>query len=311
MAIQWPLALFTLLAGGAGWLLVWTCVNELTGQVKDPLLRYKELLCVAILAVVGGCCSAMHLSHVDRMLGALSHPTSAIFTEAVMVGLVFLLCIVYMVLAYRQAKPTTLKVVAVIGIILGVIISYATGAGYVMSGRPNWNTPLMPICYAATASAFGSMLYLLFVSTWKGGNAKRIWPYSKKPAEGEEEIYVPLTEGVFDAQKDIAVKFASKCAVVTGIIAAILVTIYAVVQNTFSMDGIAIIYVISLIGCLGVIVCGFTMLSQQRGSAVPVVGTVCGVMASLGFRCFMFAAGTGLITLISSPDVVNHFFATI
>ncbi|MGI6033738.1 MAG: DmsC/YnfH family molybdoenzyme membrane anchor subunit [Coriobacteriales bacterium] len=381
MAIQWPLALFTLCAGGAGWLLVWVCVNEFTGTVKDELLRYKELLTVTIMTAVGGCCSALHLSHVDRIMGALNHPTSAIFTEIVMVMLVILLCIVFGVLAYRGASSKVLKGVAVVGIVFGVVISYATGAGYMMSAQPNWNTVLMPLSYAATGAAFGSALYLFFVATWKGNAAKVLFPYHR--AKAEQDVTVPaevveddaesevtledadefggefaddaageaaagnvmnevasddvkddakgkkkkkkessykgktlpaIAQADFTAQKDAGSKLAARYALITGIVAAVIITLYALVQGTMFITSAVAFYIISLVGCVGVIISGVLMLHKKddkhltRNSSI---GIVCGIAASLGFRCFMFAAGTGLLTFISSPDVVNHFFATI
>jgi DMSO reductase anchor subunit len=186
------------------------------------------------------------------------------------------------VMVHRQAEKKVLKVLAIIGIVFGVVISYATGSGYMMSSQPYWNTPLMPLSYLCTAAAFGSSIYLAFVATWKG-----------------------------DADaKAKAVDFASKCAIVAALVAAVMVTIYAVALNAVFVEGTPALYALCLIGCLGVLACGFATYKKPT-TAVPAVGVVCGVVASLGFRCFMFAAGTGMITLIASPDVVNHFFATI
>lgn len=283
MEIQWPLAIFTLLAGGAGWLLVWSCVNQLRGTVTDDKLFSRELIVIAILAVCGGISSALHLSHVDRMMGALSHPSSAIFTEAVMVGLVVLLCIVFLVLLRRDMSAGTRKALSIVGIVFGVVISFATGSGYMMISQPNWNTLLMPLSYLVTASAFGSALYLLFVDTWKGDEA----------AHGK------------------AVGEASKYALVTGLVAAVVVVIYAIAQGVLSLSGEPALFAVCLIGCLGVAAVGAGAGKAATGVALPSVGVICGVAASLGFRCFMFAAGTGLLTFIASPDAANHFFATI
>lgn len=352
MAIQWPLALFTLCAGGAGWLLVWVCVNEFTGTVKDELLRFKELLTVTLMTAIGGCCSALHLSHVDRIMGALNHPTSAIFTEIVMVMLVILLCVVFGVLAYRSASSKVLKGVAVVGILFGVVISYATGAGYMMAAQPNWNTVLMPLSYSATGAAFGSAIYLFFVATWKGNAAKVLFPYHRAAAD-EGDVPAQVAKGdaahtvaddevvgaskgkkkkekkassfkgktlpaiardVFAAQKGAGTKLAARYALVTGIVAIVLITVYALVQGTLFIGGAVAFYFISLAGCIGVIVSGVLALRKkddEHTTRNSTIGIVCGIAASLGFRCFMFAAGTGLLTFIASPDIVNHFFATI
>jgi len=280
MTIQWPLAIFTLLAGCGGWLLVWIGVNEFTDKVNDPKLRFKELITVIVLAVAGGISSSMHLTHVDRMMGALSRPASAIFTEAVMVGLITLLCIIYLVMAKREASKGTLKVLAAIGIVFGVVISYATGAGYMMSSQPNWATILMPIGYMTTAAAAGTALYLLFVAISKGDN------------------------------KADALKFSGTCALIAGIVAAVVATIYGAVQGVFGIANALSLYLVCLVGCLGVALCGF-LASKREQQTLAVVAVIFGVAASLGFRCFMFVCGTGLITLISNADGVLHFFGTI
>ena len=93
MEIQWSLVLFTVLTGGAGWALGCVAVDEFTQKTKNDTNFIAAIVAIA-LAAVGGIASVTHLSHPENMLAALSHPTSGIFTEALLVGLtaVFALC---------------------------------------------------------------------------------------------------------------------------------------------------------------------------------------------------------------------------
>ena len=286
MEIQWPLAIFTALEGAAGWLLVWICVNEFTGKTDDKDLRFKQLVCAGVIALVGGLAVTFHLTHVDRIMGALSHPASPIFAEALATGITLLVIIIFIVLARRDAAKNTLKAMAVIGAVCGVALSFVTGYGYVMSSQPNWNTLLMPICYLLTGAVAGSAIYLCSIAFWKNYEAET------------------------SADKAAALKFAGSTTYISGIVAAVFVTIYAIVQGTFGVAGAPMQFVLVLLGCLGAAACGYFAVKRQT-TTLSIVGVVCGFVGVLGFRCFMFVAGTGLISLIYNVDVVNHFFATI
>ena len=42
---------------------------------------------------------------------------------------------------------------------LGVILAFVTGNGYVMESQVNWNTPLLPLCYLASGLTMGGAVY--------------------------------------------------------------------------------------------------------------------------------------------------------
>ena len=62
-----------------------------------------------VLAVVGGIASVTHLSHPDRIMAVLSHPTAGIFLEALLIGLFIAAVAVYVILLKRDASAGAAK----------------------------------------------------------------------------------------------------------------------------------------------------------------------------------------------------------
>lgn len=149
MTIQWSLVLFTALTGIGGWTFVCVAADEFLGRAKTA--AFPAAVVAFALSAVGGLASVTHLSHPDRIMGALGHPTSGIFTEAVLVGCVCVFVAIYLVMLKRGASDGALKAVAVIGAVFGVLISFMAGESYLMSSRPNWDTQLLPLGYMLTA----------------------------------------------------------------------------------------------------------------------------------------------------------------
>ena len=85
MDIQWSLVLFTAIASCGTWVSVGVAVDELRGLTQRTNLVASVL--ALVLAVVGGIASVTHLSHPDRIMAVLSHPTAGIFLEALLIGL--------------------------------------------------------------------------------------------------------------------------------------------------------------------------------------------------------------------------------
>ena len=91
MDIQWSLVLFTAIASCGAWVSVGVAVDEMVGLSKSTN-GLASIVAVA-LAVVGGLASVTHLSHPDRIMAVLGHPTPGIFLEALLIGL-FIACVV-------------------------------------------------------------------------------------------------------------------------------------------------------------------------------------------------------------------------
>lgn len=271
MDIQWPLVFFTVLSGCGGWLIALTAFNEFTGKAKNAKTRERALIIGIILVVAGGCASAMHLSHVDRMMGALSHPTSGIFTEALLVGLVTLFTIIYLVMVKREVAAKTVKVIAVIAAVLGIVLSFAAGASYMMPSRPAWNNILLPLGYLGTAAASGSALYLLML------------------ALGKEE------KDAFDAGGQVTM--------ICGIAAAVLGLAYGAVAGGLAGSGAMVLWGgVVLVGGVLPAVCGSLVKKGNSVSTLATVSFIGGIVGSFAFRCFMWIVGTGILTLIGNGN---------
>lgn len=156
METQWPLVLFTLLTSLGGCSFVFVAGNEFVK--KSPTSGFVPGLAAAIIAVVGGICSVFHLAHVERIMNALSHPTSGIFVEAVLVGCLVVCIAVYLICLKREVAAGV-KVFAVLGALFGIALSFMAGHSYMMDAIASWNTYLLPLGYLLTALPMGAALY--------------------------------------------------------------------------------------------------------------------------------------------------------
>lgn len=209
MEIQWPLVLFTLFSSMGGCLFVFVAINEFTK--KSSVDGFMPALVSVILAVVGGLCSVLHLEHVERMMNALSHPTSGIFVEAVLIGCL-VVCVAIYLLCLKRGAQAGIKVFAVLGAVFGIALSFMAGHSYIMAAIATWDTILLPTGYLFTALPMGAALY---------------WALA--------------------AKGDAASSFMAKCTIVCGILGFIGTVAYAVVAGAFFAGGTAVVAVLSII----------------------------------------------------------------
>ena len=87
MDIQWPLVLFSLIAGTGGSLFAFVALTELVGG-KDKT-RFAATVTVLVLIVVGGCLSMLHLASPQNAFAALTNifSFSGISIELMLLGL--------------------------------------------------------------------------------------------------------------------------------------------------------------------------------------------------------------------------------
>lgn len=156
MEIQWPLVLFTLFSSMGGCLFVFVGLNEFTK--KSEVSGFVPGLVAGILAIIGGLCSVFHLEHVERIMNALSRPTSGIFVEAVLIGCLVVCVAIYLICLKRNVQAGV-KAFAVLGIIFGLALSFMAGHSYIMEAVSTWNTELLPLGYLLTALPMGAALY--------------------------------------------------------------------------------------------------------------------------------------------------------
>lgn len=160
MEIQWSLALFTAISGTGACLFSAAVLQALLG--KGELPTRLECIVAFVLLAVGGCISATHIIyHLDRIVEALNHPTSGIFVEAMGVAIMCALIALYFLLMWRGVSKGVLRVVAIIGMVVGVIFAFECGNSYYMESRPAWTTYSLPGAYCTTGIAAGAALNLL------------------------------------------------------------------------------------------------------------------------------------------------------
>lgn len=170
MEIQWSLVLFTAISGTGSCLFAIAVLQHLLGKGELPT-RAESIVSFVLLAV-GGALSATHIIyHLDRIVEALNHPTSGIFIEAMGVAIMCLIIFVYFLLMWRGVSKTACTVVAVIGMVVGVVFAFECGNSYFMESRPAWTTHLLPGAYCATAIASGAALNILMKNLAKRDEA--------------------------------------------------------------------------------------------------------------------------------------------
>ena len=266
MEIQWSLVLFTALTGAAGWMLACVAFCEFKGVCKNS--AFVTALVATVLAVVGGCASVTHLSHPERMLEALNHPTSGIFTEAVLVGITAAFAILFLIFVKREMSATARKVAIAGAAVFGVILSFSAGASYMMSARAAWNTPLLPLGYLGTAIPAGMSLYLLVVAIRK---------------EKFEE-YALLAKALIGG----------------GVVAAVLAGLYVASLAGRGYDVLALGWLLSVVVCgICPAVLGAVMVKKPESAlAIATAALVCALVGSIAYRCLMW---------VCTASVSNYF----
>lgn len=255
MEIQWSLVLFTVLTGGAGWALGCVAVDEFTQKTKNDT-NFIAAIVAIVLAAVGGIASVTHLSHPENMLAALSHPTSGIFTEALLVGLTAVFALVYVILLKRNAAASARKLFVVLAAVFGIVLAFASGASYMMDAQTAWNTPLLPLAYGGTTMPLGVAVYLIVALA--------------KHEEGLGQYFLLLLVG--------------------GAVAAITGLFYGVATGVASQEPLMMWGLVVAVGGVVPAVCGW--LGRKMPSSALALAGVAAVASFAGcvaLRCVMWA----------------------
>ena len=267
MEIQWSLVLFTALTGAAGWMFACIAIAEFKGICKNS--TFITTIVATVLAIVGGCASVTHLSHPERMLEALNHPTSGIFTEAMLVGIVCVFAVLFMIFVKRDMNATARKVAAAGAGIFGVILSFSAGASYMMAARAAWNTIFLPLGYLGTAIPAGVSLYLLVVAL-------------RKEDFAEYGLFVKMLVG-------------------GGLVAAVLAGIYVGTLAARGYDVLVLGWLLSVVVCgLCPTALGAVMIKKPESSlGLIACSLVCALVGSIAYRCLMWACTSAVANYFS------------
>lgn len=198
------------------------------------------------------------------MLNALQHPTSGIFTEAVLVGLLACVLIVFLIMVKREMRGAGLSVVAVMCMVLGVLLSFMAGQSYLMVAITAWNTELLPLGYLGTALAEGAAAYVVLLAATKVDRA--------------------------------AVSFFGALLLAAGCISLATTALYGVVSGAFASE-VGALYVIGalLAGGAAPAVAGFMVWKKpEQAMTWGVIALVCAFAGALVYRCAMWLLGETL-----------------
>ena len=167
--IQWPLVLFSMLAGCGGCCFAFAGVAGALGESTTVTLWATGVSLV--LVVVGAVCSMMHLATPRHAFAAVTHllSFSGISVELIMLGVVSALMAAYGAACLWFDNELVRLVLGMAGALAGVVLAFVTGHGYLISSKPTWNTKKLPLAYTGTALVAGGFLYAA-VSVATGGD---------------------------------------------------------------------------------------------------------------------------------------------
>ena len=171
MEAQWSLVLFTVISGVGAWLFASSMIQALARRGAMP--SKVEAVVAIVLLIIGGIASATHLKHVERIFEALNHPTSGIFVEAALIGILVVLMAIYLVMLVRKTGDASLKTIGIVTTIVAVIFPFMCGYSYMMEARQAWMTIALPLAYWATPAAAGAGLSAVLKAK-AGAEAKEI-----------------------------------------------------------------------------------------------------------------------------------------
>lgn len=268
--IQWPLVLFTLVAGVGGGLLIPAGLAQLAGKANAKA-QFIAAVVSMVLLVAGGCCSLLHLAAPQNVMAAVLNvfSFSGISLELILLGLCFVVAAVFAVLLKREVAPSALKAVAVLGIVFALLLLFFCGHGYVMPSRPAWDTNMLPLAYLGTSVAGGAFAYGLILAACK--------------AEGEELAFF----------KPVALAASIVCAVTCAAYG--IVSISAAAASPIAFWGGVI--GVGVIVMLAVGVFAYGKLDGSNAMTLAAIGLVVAVVAMLAVRIAMWDTSAGYLEL--------------
>ncbi len=293
MAIQWPLVLFSLLAGAGGAMLAFAGLSQLLGGSRT--VRRRAVWCALALLVIGGLCSVAHLASPLNAISAVTNllSFSGISIELMLLGANVIVGAAYLVLTREEGRDGAVRVVAVLAVIFGVAIGFFCGHGYVIDAQPTWSTETLPLAYLGTSLALGAFAYALVAAATKTP--------ADEAANGAAASAVELGGKLWPA--------VLVCAVVdaVGILAyGLFLGLDAVAAQGALFWGGAV--ACGVVGVLACAIAGMTALAAKAPLPLAVAGVACAAIGGVALRMLMWACATGYIDLFSHgiPSVMLH-----
>lgn len=165
IGIQWPLVLFTLIAGCGCGLLAMAGFATLVGKQDKKTMR-TTLIITLVLLGVGGLMSVFHLAHPERFMAAVANllSFSGIALELIGLALSGVATLLFIFFVSTENKGG-LKVVAVCSILIGVVATFLHGfAYYEVSAQAGWHSLALAFSYLFTSLTAGSLVFVALVA---------------------------------------------------------------------------------------------------------------------------------------------------
>ena len=271
MEAQWSLVLFTVISGAGAWLFATSMAVALAK--KSALPTKVETIVAIVLLAVGGIASVTHLKHVDRIFEALNHPTSGIFVEAALIGVLVVLAAIYLIMLMRKSGESGTKIVGVVTMVIALIFPFMCGYSYMMEARQAWMTIALPLSYWATAAAAGAGLNLLL----------------KGVAKDEA------------ASVSFAGVLAAACSVV-AIVCCAAFFIYASAWLGGAQPGAVAWIAVTFVCAAVALVAGVVAVKKaESATALGAVACIAGVICAIAMRVAMWLVGTPVLNFFLQP----------
>ena len=270
MTIEWPLVLFSMLAGCGGCTFAYVAIADLLKCGRTQ--RFVTTIVALVLTIVGGCCSVAHLASPGNVMAAVWNlgSFSGISIELLLIGITCILMAVFLVLTYREQSGSAITGVGIAGGIFGLLLAFFTGHGYVLESQIAWNTEVLPFAYLGTSLAVGAFVYIV------------CGVCLKTSSEDLEKMATPAGIGAIIGALSIVAYIA-------------VVGIEPNLENPFMIWGGLVLCGIVLTAACGVV---FLVRKKSVDSfAVPCVGLAVSAVGAIALRSFMWLMGSGFLSL--------------
>lgn len=273
MGNEWTLVFFTVLAGLGTGTFVGVGVSEWTG--KAEYVRRPGAILSLVVLIASGISSVLHLAHPERIFGALGHPTSGIFLEALMMGLTGIAMIAYLIALKKEAPEQTRKMITAAGAVPAILLAFAVGDTYVMASRPAWDTLALPGVYLVSAAVMGCFSLSALLARTDG----------KVAAMGME--------------KATLIALGIEALLLVGYLVAVAVAPYPDATRSATRvlaGGLAPLFWIGIV-LIGLLVPAGLVIRKKTAHLTwetAMIGLVCVVVGAVAFRLLMFNLGTSI-----------------
>lgn len=263
MSTQWLTAIYSLLTCFGGGTLAFLGLSEAVGLA--PKTRKVAAVAAALLLLAGGC---VFVASVGRPSAVMAVATNAVHgspksLEFVAMLLCLVVAIVYLVVAFRGASDTVLRVVGVVALVLGVLMGVAAGHSAAL-GRASWCGWVLPVSYVGSALAMGGSLF--------------------------GSVMAVLREEAADFRKVVLITLAGCVVQAVGVVAFGACSGFAVDALFFWGGAVAVGTVVPLI-CLA---------AAPKARALVFAALICSVAGAVCLRALILAMGTTSLGLIAN-----------